>query len=684
MRHYVIACDELPDRKVKCAEHLNAVRDSTPLGKYVLDWRFWRAFHGKTWGIETTKEYDAGKRIEPGHVALNMTHWALWQHLLEEQKNISHGSDVVIVFEDDVSLPSDYANRVCDIIDGFTERQKNWDLLFLGLAEQEPAVWNKVSGRVGGPDSPYCHLDYPFGTHAYALNLRRGSSGLWAMSNCMTVAEKNMDQQLFERVLRPGIIKWGAYLPSLVRQRTYAYADGLSDSGKPEWEPSCIDVSDAPRPTTPGLAATESELASARTGSQDPEQQWKDAQATLSVLDPYGCMYRGEITQEVAVHGPSGRNIPTSMCGRYGALCHHRDVPDKANTAVSGFPVIDCKFCTERNALPASPQPRDRLPLPEGHFNPSICRVGDSLILLTRDGWGHSKIGVWELKNSARAGATLDPKDWEGTWSVRPISSCGSNMTEVTRMEDPRAFYAPFVVDDIASGEKVVEWRLAAMVSIPNGYPAKTVSMGMVMFSRDLKRIEATQVYKSPVGSAYEKNWMPFVSWDDSVDTAIKIGYQWSPSHIVFDGPDVHKTPNPLPWAGGVIRGGACPVRRDGYFRMFFHGCLKKNSGNIYTVGALDFEERKPYRVIRQTPVPIIWPTAPGPGEKVIKNGVVWPGGAVYAAGQWLLALGVDDTHCTLKILSDEWVTRQMDNRESNVRLHTIRDTDIATGIRLE
>jgi predicted GH43/DUF377 family glycosyl hydrolase len=249
-------------------------------------------------------------------------------------------------------------------------------------------------------------------------------------------------------------------------------------------------------------------------------------------------------------------------------------------------------------------------------------------------------------------------------------------------MEDPRLFFAPFTYND-TEGVRVTRWQLGALVSIPDGYPAKRVCMGMVRFSPDLSRIEETTVYPSPVGSIYEKNWMPFVHQSDGegIESAIKLGYQWSPEHVVFAGTEVYKSSNPLPWAGGVIRGGAAPVHRDGYYRMFFHGCLKKNTGNIYTVGVLDFEETPPFRVIRQTPVPIIWPDAPGPGEKVIKNGVVWPGGAVYANGQWVLALGVDDTHCTIKILDDDWVTRQLDNRVSSVRLHTIRETDIAKGL---
>jgi hypothetical protein len=273
------------------------------------------------------------------------------------------------------------------------------------------------------------------------------------------------------------------------------------------------------------------------------------------------------------------------------------------------------------------------LPLPDGHFNPSMAVYDGKLILATRDSWGHSKVALWRLDNSR--------PDWAGDWAATPIGSYASDHPDAPRLEDPRLF--------------VHAGRLCAAFNLPDGYPPKRVQVGYATFAADLSGIENTVVYPSPGLRLYEKNWVPFAGPGGELNWV----YDSKPDHAVMGAggrvrPDL-TTPNPFPWTGGVVRGGATPVRVvsaeapsgcGAVYYHFFHGCLKRLQGSVYSVGCLVFDAAPPYRVLRQTPTPLVWPDPADHQADVVKRWVVWPGGAVPHAGAWHLVLGVNDTFC--------------------------------------
>lgn len=710
---YVVGCEELPARKRSCLDHLRSVG---------VDPIWWRSIHGKTWGIETVKEFDPGQRISPGHVGLLLGHWTLWNHLHSSAVWSRPGykwvggdaftpEDVAIVFEDDVLLPERkefpefgfseqfWAELHLLIKDELTPHFPDWDFVFLGLAEPDgPRVWNKISERIGPPGSRLCRLEWPWGTHAYMIRRR----ALPILLDNMAVAERNIDQQLYKNVLSRGLLNWCAVLPSLVRQRTYDH-DG---TGTPEWAPSTISDSDGPgRDSVKAIreelrskeAAHDAYLAKHEQFKQDKET----VAASLLMTDPHPCIYRGENLEIVGSVG--SRSIPLDLCANLNRPCYsrpvkspvsYRDDLDRQQLAV------DCGSCELRREMTPSERVRPRLPLPEGHFNPSMAVYRGQTILATRDSWGHSKVALWRLRHSLPDwGARLQVRDHgdgdqmdlvydKGEWICEPVASIGSDHPEAPRLEDPRLFTMPWPTPDS-------ERRLCSMFNLPDGYPPKLVQVGYGVFREDLSGFEHFEVFKSPPGNLYEKNWTPF--WDPNLRELLW-SYAWKPQHVVIDPywtdpSDVlfgsRHTENPLPWTGGVIRGGAAPVRVDlgggeEVLYCFFHGALKRPQGTVYTVGCLVTEGKPPYRVLRQTPTPLIWPDLPSLEETVVKRYVVWPGGAVLAYGSWWLALGIDDTYCRIHRLSIQEVDaalRDVPEQESE-RTTSIRDTAIAHGVK--
>ena len=634
---YILGCDETPERKAASLAHFHA-RGVDPV--------WWRGFHGKTWGLDTTREYEPGRRISPGHVGLDLGVWALWQHLLLSHGN--HPDHRFLVFEDDAVLPDNWDAHLAGVERDLDRSFPQWELVFLGLAETEPHVWNKVTERVGGPDSRLCRLTDPFGTHA--IMLRR--SALLVLLDNMRHAERNLDQQLWKYVLRPGLVHWCAVLPSLVEQRTFDHRL----RGKPEWGPSTIDPENVPAP-----AASRPNEAPDEWGDLPGKPSAERLRLTIPYVDPFPCIYRGEYLDD-AGETRSGKSVVLSDCMYFNQACHSQPVKKVGVVHTTGpgptYQALECEGCEKRLGM-AAPAARARLPL-QDHFNPGMAVTIDGrVILATRDSWGHSRIGLWHLTNP-------EP-DWSGEWVVEPIGSFASNHPEAPRLEDPRLFW------HLGPGGNV---QLHAMLNLPDAYPPKVVRVGYVRFDLGLKRIEHTEIFTSPEGNRYEKNWMPL-----SVAGDLWWVYQTKPEHVVMSGDRVWRTPNPLVWKGGVIRGGAPPVRMGNVFYHFFHGCMKRTQGSVYTVGCCVFEGRPPFRVLRQTPVPLIYPDLPAPGEDVVKRYVVWPGGAVPHAGHWHLALGIDDTFCRVVRIPFGAVEDALSDIPETAPGPSIRGTPLARGV---
>lgn len=621
----VIACDELAERKAKCVEHLRE------RGVRAI---FLRGVYGLGWGLRTVKQFDPGQSISSGHVALNLNHFMCWQIL---DTMLQNSDDYGIVFEDDVVLPDNFADEVFKVYKELFRLMPHWDLIFLGSGDAGVRTWGKVTERIGGPDSRYCRQQDPWGTHALMIRKK----AIPTLSRLMAIAERNMDQQLYQRVLKDNHLEWCMVLPSLVQQRTYDH----KGVGKPEWKPSTIEnpkEKDEPQPQ-----------------AVSPEQY----AGTMKMIDPYECTYRGEFLEEVgegdeiSLTELTGRkkSVVLSECARLGAPCHIR--ADVVDVTLDEQEVANCATCEIRGKRSYNTNVV-KLPIPDGHFNPSMCFYRGEVIVATRDSWGHSALGLWRLNNSVK-------HDWSGEWSVEPIGSFRSSHSDAGRLEDPRLY--------------LKDGRLYASLNLPDGYPPKYVKVGTVRFEEDLSGIDQTRIYDSPHGCAYEKNWVRFAF--EGKDRWV---YGIKPEHTILneDGDVIHKTDNKLPWMGGALRGGATPIFVNGKWWSFVHGCLKVTKGNVYSVGCVTFDPNPPHRVLRQAAIPLVWPEAyHDPNVNVVKRNVMWPGGAIFYRDHFWVILGIDDTYCAMCRLSFEEVERALTDIPETNSVVSIRETPVSLGV---
>jgi predicted GH43/DUF377 family glycosyl hydrolase/GR25 family glycosyltransferase involved in LPS biosynthesis len=625
----VITCDELAERKQKCMKHF---------AEMGVEASYLRGIYGKSWGLETTHEFEPGQRISSGHVALDINHYFAWQVLLFI---LPDGDSYGIVFEDDAVLPKDFYATVAGVVDELSDVMLDWDLVFLGSGDAGIRTWDKVTERIGGPNSRYCREQFPWGTHALMIR-KKAIPTLMAR---MSIAERNMDQQLYLRVLKDNHVNWCMVLPSLVQQRTYDHA-GV---GKPEWAPSTIDKVENLRLDQEKVFVVSPELHG----------------LTMAKIDPNPCLYRGEFIDDMGTTLIDGRakSVVVSECARFNVACH-------SSTHITDVFVQDekarpCATCGVRLALRKNDNVV-RLPVPEGHFNPTMAWYKDRLILITRDSWGHSALGLWHLKNGNAFSLGSD------NWQVEPIASLRSEHPDAPRLEDPRAFLAYDSKGNL---------KLHASVSLPDGYPPKVVRVGYVRFSEDLSRIEYTRIYESPLGSAYEKNWVFFLDENQEM----KWVYATKPEHIILDkrGQIDSRTRNKLPWRGGALRGGATPYYSGDRYVHFTHGCLKLVRGNVYSLGCTEFSASWPYNVLRQTPIPLLWPDN-NELEKVVKRNVLFPGGVICNGKDYLVVAGAEDTYCVMARIPVADVEAAMTDTAEEDRAVTIRSTSIALGTQFE
>ena len=210
----MIACDELPERKAACQAHLESQR---------IPFTFWRGIFGRSWMIRATEHNDVKNGMSPGYVALSINHWVLWQHLYHTMDDF----DVAQIFEDDVSLPDEFAWERQQVIIELYEQYPEWQMCFIGLLEGMPNP--KISKQIGGEDSRFYQGGFFFGTHAYLLR----KSALPVLLDHMACAEEHIDLQLSRQVLNKQRLEWCGVLPTLVGQRSY------SPEGEPEWKGSC-------------------------------------------------------------------------------------------------------------------------------------------------------------------------------------------------------------------------------------------------------------------------------------------------------------------------------------------------------------------------------------------------------------------------------------------------------------
>ncbi len=156
--------------------------------------------------------------------------------------------------------------------------------------------------------------------------------------------------------------------------------------------------------------------------------------------------------------------------------------------------------------------------------------------------------------------------------------------------------------------------------------------------------------------SGHEKNWLwffingqPYCQYLTNPHTVLK--YDW------FGG-ITQKWETTIPemiWMHGEPRGGSPPVLVDGGYWSFFHSFTPHAwPKRRYHMGAYSFEAKPPFRITRMTTIPILSGSNNDPKDDRFPL-TVFPGGALYREGKWLVVMGVNDVKCGwIRIPHDE------------------------------
>lgn len=160
-----------------------------------------------------------------------------------------------------------------------------------------------------------------------------------------------------------------------------------------------------------------------------------------------------------------------------------------------------------------------------------------------------------------------------------------------------------------------------------------------------------------------EKNWTFFQSGEQ-----LYASYGIAPHKVIEVNLDdhttkfVHETRFDYQWKYGELRGGSCPVEHDGLLWSFFHSSVnirEESYGPIrqYFIGVYAFEPKPPFRPVWMSKQPLL----AGEEEKFqhdrpSQHSVIFPCGAVRAAGGWLVTFGENDCRSRMAFFDDEIV----------------------------
>lgn len=147
----------------------------------------------------------------------------------------------------------------------------------------------------------------------------------------------------------------------------------------------------------------------------------------------------------------------------------------------------------------------------------------------------------------------------------------------------------------------------------------------------------------------HEKNWLWFEH-----DGRPHMVYRAVPHEVVefdsfeeFRAVKTHRTRFAhKAWCHGELRGGTPPVRVGDEYWTFFHSSLVwRKPKRQYFMGAYAFSAKPPFEMTRMTFRPLLAGSIADPWAEGLPL-VVFPCGAVYENGTWLVTYGVNDYVC--------------------------------------
>jgi predicted GH43/DUF377 family glycosyl hydrolase len=270
-------------------------------------------------------------------------------------------------------------------------------------------------------------------------------------------------------------------------------------------------------------------------------------------------------------------------------------------------------------------------------FNASVLRYRGRLLMAYRTGWAGARIHVCELGPGYQpAGRSTTLHDL----ARHPFANYGQ--------EDPRLFVH----------RDALHVSYIGVIGNAKGWVTTRQLYARLGDDLTVGAVHAPEL----VAGQREKNWAFF-----DHEGALYAVYTVRPHTVVrvVGGKveEAHRTPNDLPWSGGLLRGGAAPVRVGGEYYHFFHGKVELGSAwptARYSVGVCAFEAAPPFRVTRMTAVPLLTADpATRPADQYCD--CVFPCGAVLENGKWVVGMGVHDRWCAVAEFDAAAVEERLD-----------------------
>jgi predicted GH43/DUF377 family glycosyl hydrolase len=272
--------------------------------------------------------------------------------------------------------------------------------------------------------------------------------------------------------------------------------------------------------------------------------------------------------------------------------------------------------------------------LPYGCFNPTLYLAQDGLTLVYR---------------KDRRGSTLwaIPLDAIHDSEVAPVQLASDPQRAFGGTEDPRHF-------SLGPGN----WLMYHGVAKSN--QAFAVTVLCMRLDSDNRLVGPCFAPRPSPGFRVEKNWGFF-----DPNNSLKCVWRIKPHTILamdeWQTDYVWESNWHPQWIGGHMRGGASPVLHGSRYWSFFHGALDlpMMPHRFYSVGCYSFAPEPPFEPLSYTPRPIILPPREGwPRELGVS--VVWPGGAVWHGGRWILSLGIHDAFCEIATVDHDLLMKEM------------------------
>jgi predicted GH43/DUF377 family glycosyl hydrolase len=153
-----------------------------------------------------------------------------------------------------------------------------------------------------------------------------------------------------------------------------------------------------------------------------------------------------------------------------------------------------------------------------------------------------------------------------------------------------------------------------------------------------------------PGRDRWEKNWVFF-----QFQGELYAVYSFAPCRVLKISGNTaslaYETPTNINWIGGIIRGGAAPVRVHDELWCFTHDRIPERVRWIYRTGLVALDGKPPFAVRRIVPGPIL--TADSTTKPINHpSAVVFAGGAIRRGDDWIIAHGIHDRWCELHAFS--------------------------------